>query len=292
MCSACWWMGIAIWAGTENGLGLYENQQVEDIHDQGRAGASRSAFAGARQAHGRCVGRDDGRVEPHLRRAHRHLHAVEFGTEQRRGVRRFRGRRERVGGDGCGRLQARSAHRRSGRSTTNATRRWSRSGCMASLPRRPRCTTRCGAAGCWSTTRRRSCGTSTTIPTARTEMVLFKDQGLIHEITTSVSYVDNILWVATYFGDSRYDGRYWHNFLDQRQRASLELYQCRERRGRQTCVVWHRQGACLLRRRRTGLSTVRLLLQGKPEMTVRDAKGKVSSVAVTHGAGAQLCSGN
>ena len=41
----------------------------------------------------------------------------------------------------------------------------------------------------------------------------FKDQGLIHEITTSVSYVDNILWVATYFGDSRYDGRYWHNFL-------------------------------------------------------------------------------
>ena len=43
--------------------------------------------------------------------------------------------------------------------------------------------------------------------------MLFKDQGLIHEITTSVSYVDNILWVATYFGDSRYDGRYWHNFL-------------------------------------------------------------------------------
>ncbi len=40
-----------------------------------------------------------------------------------------------------------------------------------------------------------------------------KDQGLIHEIVTSVSYVDNIVWAATYFGDSRYDGRYWHNFL-------------------------------------------------------------------------------
>ena len=36
---------------------------------------------------------------------------------------------------------------------------------------------------------------------------------MIHEITTSVSYVDKILWVATYFGASRYDGRYWHNFL-------------------------------------------------------------------------------
>ena len=50
-------------------------------------------------------------------------------------------------------------------------------------------------------------------PDGETEIVLMKDQGLIHEITTSVSYVDKILWVATYFGASRYDGRNWHNFL-------------------------------------------------------------------------------
>jgi len=42
-------------------------------------------------------------------------------------------------------------------------------------------------------------------PDGETEMVLFKDQGLIHEIVTSVSYVDNVLWAATYFGDSHYD---------------------------------------------------------------------------------------
>jgi ligand-binding sensor domain-containing protein len=53
-------------------------------------------------------------------------------------------------------------------------------------------------------------------PDGETEIVLYKDQGLIHEITTSVSYVerDKILWVATYFGASRYDGRNWKNFLD------------------------------------------------------------------------------
>ena len=47
-------------------------------------------------------------------------------------------------------------------------------------------------------------------------MVLFKDQGLIHEITTSVSWMekDKILWVATYFGASRYDGRNWQNFIE------------------------------------------------------------------------------
>ena len=50
-------------------------------------------------------------------------------------------------------------------------------------------------------------------PDGSTEIVLFKDQGLIHEITTSVSYVDGILWVGTYFGVSRYDHRYWHNYL-------------------------------------------------------------------------------
>ena len=53
-------------------------------------------------------------------------------------------------------------------------------------------------------------------PDGETEMVLYKDQGLIHEITTSVSYAekDNVLWVATYFGASRYDGRNWTGFLD------------------------------------------------------------------------------
>jgi ligand-binding sensor domain-containing protein len=52
-------------------------------------------------------------------------------------------------------------------------------------------------------------------PDGETEIVLYKDQGLIHEITTSVSYAekDRILWVATYFGASRYDGRNWNNFL-------------------------------------------------------------------------------
>jgi hypothetical protein len=37
-------------------------------------------------------------------------------------------------------------------------------------------------------------------PDGETEIVLYKDQGLIHEITTSVSYENKILWVATYFG--------------------------------------------------------------------------------------------
>ncbi|MBZ5624321.1 MAG: hypothetical protein LAQ69_37330 [Acidobacteriia bacterium] len=42
----------------------------------------------------------------------------------------------------------------------------------------------------------------------------FKDQGLIHEITTPVNYVNGIPWAATYIARSRYHGRDWQNFLD------------------------------------------------------------------------------
>ena len=83
-------------------------------------------------------------------------------------------------------------------------------------------------------------------PDGENEMVLFKDQGLIHEITTSVSYVDNVLWAATYFGDSRYDGRYWHNFLTKDSGLAFELHKLCEGRRRQSCVVLHRQRTGLL----------------------------------------------
>jgi hypothetical protein len=70
--------GDRIWAGTDNGLGVYSKTESGRPTRQGRPGASRRAFAGAGQAHGRCVGRHHGRAEPHLRRAHRQLHAVEL----------------------------------------------------------------------------------------------------------------------------------------------------------------------------------------------------------------------
>src|SRR5665811_1477978 len=85
-------------------------------------------------------------------------------------------------------------------------------------------------------------------PDGETELVLMKDQGLIHEITTSVSYVDKILWVATYFGASRawfstdkglayYDGTNWAVY-----RPALDTH--------------------------------------KPEMLVRDAAGTVKKIPV------------
>lgn len=46
------------------------------------------------------------------------------------------------------------------------------------------------------------------------EIDLDPDDGVIHAITTATYYADGILWVATYFGLSRYDGRNWKGFFD------------------------------------------------------------------------------
>ena len=52
-------------------------------------------------------------------------------------------------------------------------------------------------------------------PDGEMEIDLYRDDGLVHVITTGVSYVERVLWVATYFGMSRYDGRHWRGYYQQ-----------------------------------------------------------------------------
>ena len=51
-------------------------------------------------------------------------------------------------------------------------------------------------------------------PDGEMELDLFPDDGLVHDITTGVSYANDILWVGTYFGLSRYDGNHWNGYFD------------------------------------------------------------------------------
>ncbi len=52
-------------------------------------------------------------------------------------------------------------------------------------------------------------------PDREMEIDLYRDDGLIHIITTSVSMTENVMWVSTYFGMSRYDGRHWRGYTRQ-----------------------------------------------------------------------------
>jgi ligand-binding sensor domain-containing protein len=117
-------------------------------------------------------------------------------------------------------------------------------------------------------------------PDGENEMVLFKDQGLIHEIVTSVSYVDNIVWAATYFGASRYDGRYWHNFLT--KDSGLPSNFINQVKGVDARRAWFSTDKGLAYYDGVNWAVYRPSLKdGKPEMTVRDAQGAVSAVPVT-----------
>jgi ligand-binding sensor domain-containing protein len=116
-------------------------------------------------------------------------------------------------------------------------------------------------------------------PDGETEMVLFKDQGLIHEITTSVSWMeqDKILWVATYFGASRYDGRNWHNFLQ--KDSGLPSDFMNQVKGVDGNRAWFSTDKGLAYYDGENWAVYRpSLTTGKPEMLVRDAAGKVRQV--------------
>jgi ligand-binding sensor domain-containing protein len=116
-------------------------------------------------------------------------------------------------------------------------------------------------------------------PDGETQLVLFKDQGLIHEITTSVSYVDRIVWVATYFGASRYDGRNWHNFLA--KDSGLPSNFLNQVKGADSNRAWFSTDKGLAYYDGTNWAVYRPALDThKPEMYVRDANGDVTQVQV------------
>ncbi len=117
-------------------------------------------------------------------------------------------------------------------------------------------------------------------PDGETEVVVLKDQGLIHVITSSVSYDNGIVWVSTYFGDSRYDGRYWHNFMT--KDSGLPSNFTNFIKGVDANRAWFCTDKGLAYYDGANWAVYRpSLTTGKPEMTVRDAQGRVSAIPVT-----------
>lgn len=53
-----------------------------------------------------------------------------------------------------------------------------------------------------------------TDPDGYMEIDLQPNDGLVHDITTATAYGNGILWVSTYFGMSRYDGKNWTGYFD------------------------------------------------------------------------------
>ena len=117
-------------------------------------------------------------------------------------------------------------------------------------------------------------------PDGETEMVVLKDQGLIHEVTTSVSYPDKgVVWVATYFGASRYDGRNWKGFLD--KDSGLPSNFLNQVKAVDNDRAWFATDKGLAYYDGTNWAVYRPALDThQPEMLVRDATAHVTRVPV------------
>lgn len=118
-------------------------------------------------------------------------------------------------------------------------------------------------------------------PDGETELVLHKDEGLIHEITTSISWIekDKVVWVASYFGASRYDGRNWHNFLI--KDSGLPSNFMNMIKGVDGNRAWFCTDKGLAYYDGTNWAVYRPSMEnGKPEMIVRDSSGQTTSVPV------------
>ena len=70
-------------------------------------------------------------------------------------------------------------------------------------------------------------------PDGEMEIVLFRNQGLIHDIVSSVAYNPDtkMLWASTYFGLSGYDGRNWHNYLSTDSGLASDFINAAQSRG-------------------------------------------------------------
>jgi ligand-binding sensor domain-containing protein len=52
-------------------------------------------------------------------------------------------------------------------------------------------------------------------PDGEMEIDLYRDDGINHVITTGASPAGGVLWVSTYFGVTRYDGRHWRGYVQE-----------------------------------------------------------------------------
>ncbi len=69
-------------------------------------------------------------------------------------------------------------------------------------------------------------------PDGEMEIDLFPDDGPVHDVTASVDFDDGILWQATYFGVSRYDGRHWRSYFKQDSGLASDFINFVRARGR------------------------------------------------------------
>ncbi len=114
-------------------------------------------------------------------------------------------------------------------------------------------------------------------PDGEMEIVLFQNQGLIHDIVSSVAYNPDskMMWASTYFGLSGYDGHRWHNYLSTDSGVASDFINATQSRGDEVWACTDK-GLSLLNFKTNVWVTYRPAKEGSGgEVLITGADGKV-----------------
>ncbi len=79
-------------------------------------------------------------------------------------------------------------------------------------------------------------------PDGEMEIDLYRDDGIVHVIATGASAVDGVVWVSSYFGGCRYDGRHWRGYAEIESGLPSDFNNNIKGRSAQEALVLHGQG--------------------------------------------------
>ncbi len=116
-------------------------------------------------------------------------------------------------------------------------------------------------------------------PDGEMEIVLFQNQGLLHDIVSNVAYnpESKMIWASTYFGLSGYDGHNWHNYLSTDSGVASDFINAVQSRGDEVWACTDK-GLSYLNFKTNTWTTFRPGPEGKGgEMVVTTADKKVKT---------------
>jgi hypothetical protein len=79
-------------------------------------------------------------------------------------------------------------------------------------------------------------------PDGEMEIDLYRDDGIIHVIVTGASHAEDALWISSYFGTCRYDGRHWRGFYAKETGLPSDFTNNLKARSSDECYFSHDKG--------------------------------------------------
>jgi len=118
-------------------------------------------------------------------------------------------------------------------------------------------------------------------PDGEMEIDLFRDDGLVHDVTSAIGVSGKLMWVGTYFGLSRYDGRRWKSYNQEDSGLAGDFINFVRARGDQ---VWIATDQGLSRFDSETWHTWRRAQDGGPfELQITGANGVTRKLKTTYG---------